>query len=284
MGQLSTRFIAMAGAVEKTQNDLESEIDRRLREVTASKRMLEIALRQERESREAQGNLLALMAHEIRNPVAVISTAAQTLDILADRPDLKPRIAKILGAVQSIAQLMDNLLAAERFDQTGSSVDRRPGDLNKFGTDMAAAFSRSHDRQIGFAQLAQAAPFAADWQLLTIAVGNLIDNAIKYSPAAAVIRLALTQPESGLYCVEVADDGPGIAPEQQQHIFEKFVRGPGEGRIPGAGLGLYLVQFIAQLHGGRVELVSAPGAGSRFRILLPFEPPEPQAAAASRAT
>lgn len=284
MGRLTTHFLAMAGAVEKTQNALESEIGRRLRELTDSKRMLEIALRQERESREAQGNLLALMAHEIRNPVAVIGTAAQTLDILADRPDLKPRIAKILGAVQSIAQLMDNLLATERFDQAGGSCERLPGDLNHFGADVAAAFSRSHERPIAFTPLPEATPLSADWQLLTIAVGNLIDNAVKYSPPAAGVRLCVTRPEIGLYCLEVADDGPGIAPEQQQHIFEKFVRGPSEGRIPGAGLGLYLVQFIARLHGGRVELVSAPGAGSRFRILLPVEQPVLQAAAASRAT
>jgi signal transduction histidine kinase len=269
VGRLATRFFAMAGAVEKTQHALGSEIDRRLRELTDSKRMLEVALHQERESREAQSSLLAMMAHEVRNPVAVISTAAQTMDILTEQPDLKPRIAKILGAVHRIAQLMDNLLANERLTTAGASLECQADDLDAYCTRLVAALSELYGRPIRCETLGVETRLSADWQLLGIAVGNLIDNAVKYTPASGAIVLKVLRPAATQLCIEVADEGPGIMPELQQQIFEKFSRGQNEPRVAGAGLGLYLVQFVARLHGGHVELISAPGAGSRFRILLP---------------
>ena len=210
-----------------------------------------------------------MMAHEVRNPVAVISTAAQTMGILTDQDDLKPRIAKILGAAHRIAQLMDNLMASERLATTGASLRSEPGDLAVYCGQLANGLSVMHGRPIRYEAPAEAIRLTADWQLLGIAIGNLIDNAVKYTPATGTIGLQVQRTASDRVCIEVADDGPGIPPEEQRQIFEKFSRGQNGPRVPGAGLGLYLVQFIARLHGGQVELVSAPGTGSRFRILLP---------------
>ena len=82
------------------------------------------------------------------------------------------------------------------------------------------------------------ARIAADWQLIGIAIGNLIDNAVKYSPPDGEIVLSVLPGKVGTLCVEVADQGAGIAPELQQRIFEKFIRGQHGSGISGTGLGL----------------------------------------------
>jgi signal transduction histidine kinase len=130
-----------------------------------------------------------------------------------------------------------------------------------------------YGRHIEFEAAVSDAYVTADWKLLGIAIGNLIDNAVKYSPFSGAIQLKVMRLSDQLFCIEVTDEGEGIALERQQQIFEKFTRGDHDSHIPGSGLGLYLVKFIARLHRGGVEVVSAPGAGSSFRILLPAHLP-----------
>jgi signal transduction histidine kinase len=273
VGHLTSHFIAMAGAVEKNRSALEDEIGKRIEELTDSKRILEVALRQEQESREAQSSLMAMLAHEIRNPVAVIGTAAQTMDLINEQPELKPRITKVMNAVYRIVQLLDTLLSGERLSAAGTALDLREDDLNTVCARLAVTLGDLYGRHIEFEAAVSDAYVTADWKLLGIAIGNLIDNAVKYSPFSGAIQLKVMRLSDQLFCIEVTDEGEGIALERQQQIFEKFTRGDHDSHIPGSGLGLYLVKFIARLHRGGVEVVSAPGAGSSFRILLPAHLP-----------
>jgi signal transduction histidine kinase len=109
------------------------------------------------------------------------------------------------------------------------------------------------------------------------AVHNLLDNACKYSGEAREIELHVGRGDTHL-TIEVRDHGVGIAPEEQARIFERFHRGRHDDR-GGYGLGLYLVRHVMDAHGGRVEVESAPGAGSRFRLCFPLEDAHAQAAA-----
>ena len=106
--------------------------------------------------------------------------------------------------------------------------------------------------------------------LLEQAVVNLIDNAVKYSPAARPVRVEASR-ETGEVVIQVRDQGRGIAPEHLPRIFERFYRvDTGRSRkVGGTGLGLAIVKHIAQAHGGYVTLKSAPGKGSAFLIHLP---------------
>jgi signal transduction histidine kinase len=123
-----------------------------------------------------------------------------------------------------------------------------------------------------FSLTAQAEP-----ALLRQALLNLIHNAIRYSPRETVIRLRLRRRETGNYraaMVEVADEGPGIAPEHREKVFERFyridkARSREEGS--GAGLGLAIARWAVERQGGRIELDSAPGGGSVFRVVLPTQ-------------
>jgi two-component system, OmpR family, phosphate regulon sensor histidine kinase PhoR len=112
----------------------------------------------------------------------------------------------------------------------------------------------------------------ADPDAIQQAILNLLTNAMKYSGDAREIELRLCA-RNGDAVIEVADHGLGLAPEEQKHIFDKFYRAPShESRlIAGTGLGLTLVAHIAKAHGGRVEVESAPGAGSTFCMFLPIE-------------
>jgi signal transduction histidine kinase len=100
------------------------------------------------------------------------------------------------------------------------------------------------------------------------AIGNLLGNALKFSPTGSSITCAVEAfPRS--WAVLVRDQGPGIAEEFRTQLFDPFVRGPTTGNIDGAGLGLAFVKTVAQRHGGKVLLDSTPGRGSVFRLVLP---------------
>jgi signal transduction histidine kinase len=117
----------------------------------------------------------------------------------------------------------------------------------------------------------------ADRALLRQALLNLIHNAIRYSPRETVIRLRLRRREKGndsVAVVEVADEGPGIAPEHRDKVFERFYRidkARSREAGSGAGLGLAIARWAVERQGGRIELDSAPGAGSVFRVVLPTQ-------------
>jgi signal transduction histidine kinase len=95
-----------------------------------------------------------------------------------------------------------------------------------------------------------------------------VDNAVRYTPAGGTVTVELGADAEGAR-LAVCDTGPGIKPEDLEHIFEPFYRGQAQKNIPGTGLGLPIVKRIAERHGGRVEVETAPGRGSAFRVLLP---------------
>ena len=101
---------------------------------------------------------------------------------------------------------------------------------------------------------------------------NLLDNAVKFSPAGDEVRVSAFQQDSRVR-IEVADHGPGIPADQQRLIFEKFGRGHSAGSpvTPGTGLGLFIARSIAEAHGGSLELQSAPEQGATFALSLPAE-------------
>jgi signal transduction histidine kinase len=115
---------------------------------------------------------------------------------------------------------------------------------------------------------------AGDADLLKQLILNLVENAIKYSPPDGTVTLSLAHDDHAAR-IAVADQGSGIAPEDLPRIFDRFYRARSSGgRIAGgAGIGLAVARWIAEQHGGRIEVESTPGRGSTFTIVLPFSPP-----------
>jgi signal transduction histidine kinase len=269
--ELASQFHDMADAIHSTQQWLEDEIEKRTRQLGDAQKILEISLHHERDGRETQANLMALMAHEMRSPIAVISNTAQMLNMLmqSDRPDLLPRIEKIMRSVKQLTTLMDNFLSEKWLDMDRHGLNREMGNLNRFCEEIADLFIENHNRPIHFEPLGGDHQFCADWQLLRIAVLNLLDNADKYSTRDGHIHLKILSGKMGMLCIQVSDHGIGIPSDLQSHLFEKFSRGQHDADISGSGLGLYLVNWIARFHGGYTEVASVEGKGSTFRLCLP---------------
>ena len=109
-----------------------------------------------------------------------------------------------------------------------------------------------------------------DWEALTRALWNLLDNAVKYSPDSPTVLVEVAR-EQYAVSISVRDRGLGITPKEQKQIFRKFFRGSAAkaAGVKGTGIGLAMVQYIIQAHGGKMRLESAPGVGSTFTIVLP---------------
>ncbi len=273
IGQLTEQFQAMCHAVYKTHNWMEGEIRKRTHQLIESKGVLKISLQMERNNRENLSNMLSIMAHEIRSPIAVISNTAQMLNVLvqSECPDLQPRIEKIMREALQITVLMNKFFDEDRINMKCNELNLQTGDLNIFCMKLTGTLSENYSRSIRYSPWSGDAMLLADWYLVGIAIGNLIDNAIKYSPPDSDIDLSVVQGKADTLCIEVTDQGPGIPPEIQQRIFiEKFIRGDNQrSKIYGTGIGLYLSNWIAMLHGGYAD-VSSTQNGNTFRICLPM--------------
>ncbi len=228
----------------------------------------------------AQRQFTADASHELRNPLAIIRTNVDVAlaDPHADPDDLRHTITVVKRASDRMARLVDDLLALARRQEP--TLEHEPVDLGVAVTEAsddfvvpAAARNIVLDRAI-----APGVIVTGDRDALKRAVANLLDNAVRLAPAGSRIRLA-TGSEGDRAWIAVADEGPGIAPEDQPHVFDRFWRADkARSRADGGtGLGLAIVRQIAQSHGGSIRLQSKVGVGSSFVIWLPVTTPSAEA-------
>jgi signal transduction histidine kinase len=233
----------------------------------------------ERDSAAAQvvqerTELLATVAHEMRTP---LTAALGTLD-LAQR-DLSQgrtdRVAPWLGTARDALHRLSRLTADIARASLGEPpvLTYAPHDLCEVVAE-ACAWAEGAVAEKGLTLVRDnevpSAPIVGDADALLSVFGNLLANAIRYTPAGGSITVTCGHTDGEAWMI-VADTGIGMTPEVQERIFEKFYRAR-EARdveAQGLGLGLALVQELVQAHGGRVEVKSAPGQGSTFRVLLP---------------
>ncbi len=228
----------------------------------------------------AQRQFTADASHELRNPLAIIRTNVDVAlaDPHADPDDLRHTITVVKRASDRMARLVDDLLALARRQEP--TLEHEPVDLGVAVTEAsddfvvpAAARNIVLDRAI-----APGVVVTGDRDALKRAVANLLDNAVRLAPAGSRIRLA-TDSEGDRAWIAVADEGPGISPEDQPHVFDRFWRADkARSRADGGtGLGLAIVRQIAQSHGGSIRLQSKVGVGSSFVIWLPVTTPSAEA-------
>jgi signal transduction histidine kinase len=239
----------------------------------------------------AQRQFVADASHELRNPLAIIRTNVDVAlaDPRADPEDLRHTMVVVKRASDRMARLVDDLLALARRQEP--ILEHEPVDLGAAVAEAsddfvvpAAARNIVLDRAI-----APGVVVTGDRDALKRAVANLLENAVRLAPPGSRIRLA-TGSEDDQAWIAVADEGPGIAPEDQPHVFDRFWRADkARSRADGGtGLGLAIVRQIAESHGGQVRLQSKVGVGSSFVIWLPVAAgsagePAPVATPAERA-
>ena len=237
--------------------------------------------RAEQES-QAKDEFMAMLAHELRNPLSAISAAVQVLEASngGDAPALRAR--SIIGRqVHHLARLVDDLLDVGRVVTGKIALDRRAIDFaDLVHRAMAVCAERRSDQQLEVH--AQPVWIEGDLVRMEQIVNNIVGNAVKYTPAGGLIRVRLTL-DGGDALLRVDDNGYGIAPELLPRVFDLFVQGERtlDRAQGGLGIGLTLVRRLVELHGGTVSAFSeGPGRGSAFTVRLPkvATPQKPQPA------
>ena len=218
-----------------------------------------------------QGRFIAMLSHEVRSPLAVIDATAQLLNVKLHEDDTaQPLIKRIRRGTTRLANFFDNSLTEDRIDSGRFIVQKETCDvatLANWALETGIMLSEQH--QITLEIEAALPPLEADPALLHILLTNLISNAVKYAPGGTEIRLRFGR-TGNRCCIEVADQGPGIPADEMQVIFERYRRGRGSERKPGAGLGLSVVKHVIELHDGSLEVRNLPGGGACFSFVIPF--------------
>jgi signal transduction histidine kinase len=234
-------------------------------------------VRRELRIAELRSQFVSSVSHELKTPLTAIRMFAETLRMgrPADPALRDEYLDIIINESERLTRLLNNVLDFSKIEQGKKTYHLAPTSL----AEVARAAVRAMEyplAQQGFelrVEVENGLPAVnADRDALEQAILNLLTNAMKYSGESREIGLRLSS-QNGHAVIQVTDRGLGVAPEEQARIFEKFYRVPTSEStlIPGAGLGLTLVAHIAQAHGGRVEVQSAPGAGSAFSIHIPLE-------------
>ena len=216
-------------------------------------------------------DFVANISHELRTPIGAISLMAENL--IAEMGESESaRLAEIiLNEVTRLNETVNDLLDLAKIEFDGLS--KRESIHTARVIDEAVGRLRSAALAKSVMIVVEDNPdmsVIGDWAQLVSAVGNLIDNAVKYSKQGSIVKIEVTR-EDGRMLISVADNGSGIAPEHLRRVFERFyrvddARSRGTG---GTGLGLAIVRHIALLHGGDVSVTSEVGVGSTFTLSIP---------------
>jgi signal transduction histidine kinase len=221
-----------------------------------------------------RADFVSLVSHELRSPMASVIGSARTLQQRWRELSAEQResfLAVIAHETSRLADLIGDVLDTSRIEAGTFSYSFEDVDLAGLVRDSAAAAEHGQDEVAVEAVVREPLPAVrGDRDRLRQVLVNLIDNAVKYSPPGDRVRVEAGQMD-GRVVIEVRDRGPGISPEHQRLIFEKFGRANvPEHAKPGTGLGLFIARSIAEAHGGALEVRSAPGRGATFRLSLPL--------------
>jgi signal transduction histidine kinase len=222
-----------------------------------------------------RADFVSLVSHELRAPMASVVGSAQTLRQRWRElnPDQRESFLALIGSeTERLAALVGDVLDTSRIEAGTFTYRFGDVDLGALVRDSVASLSLAQDEVSVVADVRGELPFVrGDRDRLQQVLTNLLDNAVKFSPAGEEVRVSAYHEDSQVR-IEVSDRGPGVPPEQQRVIFEKFGRGQTAGSPgkPGTGLGLFIARSIAVAHGGAVEVSSAPDLGATFTLTLPI--------------
>ncbi|MFL5942997.1 MAG: sensor histidine kinase [Gaiellaceae bacterium] len=224
---------------------------------------------------QLRADFVSLVSHELRSPMAAVIGAARTLQDrwrMLTAQQRESFLALIGDETARLAALVADVLDTSRIEAGTFSYSFDDIDLGRLVDDaVEAAALAQQDVRVVASVRGRLPAIRGDRARLRQVLGNLIDNAVKYSPEGGEVRVSAA-PANGAVRISVRDDGPGIPRDQQVRIFEKFGRVdvPGASK-PGTGLGLFIARSIAEAHGGSLDVNSGLEAGSTFTLTLPAE-------------
>jgi PAS domain S-box-containing protein len=253
---------------------LEKRVNERTQELSVAQTEITRALEHERELGELKSRFVTMVSHEFRTPLGIIMSAIELMRHYDERLPAEQRrelCEDIFSATRLMASLMEQVLVLGRVEAGKLGCRPTPLDVEvlagKLTDESLSATNRKcplmwrHDGSLAGAR--------ADEALIRHIFSNLITNAVKYSPEGKPVEF--TARRDGKHAIfQVIDQGIGIPPEDQAHLFEAFFRCSNVGEIPGTGLGLLIVKRCVDLHGGSIQMESVVGKGTTFTVRLPL--------------
>jgi Na+/proline symporter/signal transduction histidine kinase len=229
----------------------------------------------------ARDRFLAVASHELKTPLTPLRIRISALERLVSRGALehvpREKLVELFtgaeGQVMRMARLVDDLLDVTRMSLKRLRLAPEPMDLRQSAADVIERHLAEIAQSGCEVRLEASGPATGSWDRTRVeqVITNLLTNALKYAPRAAVeVRIEADEARAR---VVVRDHGPGIAPADQARIFRPFERASSDPEVGGFGLGLFIVREIVEAHGGALRLVSSPGGGATFEVELPRASP-----------
>lgn len=218
----------------------------------------------------AQRRFIADAAHELRSPLTAVKLQAQIASRASDDSERQIALAQLSGGVDRAAHLIEQLLDMARLEPSARQAAYQPVALDALIKQVIATFSLQADARGIDLGIGTCEPLTLTSQAesLRMLLGNLVDNAVRYTPDGGHIDVELRRID-GNAVIRVSDSGPGIPESEHEQVFERFYRLAGP-ETPGSGLGLAIVRQVALMLGGRVELGSSMAGGLAVRVILPL--------------
>ena len=256
------------------RDQLSRKVEARTAELNAAMQQLEESLEQQTEASRLKTEFFDNVSHELRTPLTLILLTLESLQ-KEDAAAVAPRFGKHLAGLQRNAErllrLINGLLDLASLGAGKMQLDFEPVDLHAFLSSLLLPFRVMAEKK-GLSLELQGEPGAqvhADAARLDVVFQNLVSNALKFTTHGGVLVRVWRERDAAL--VEVQDSGCGISTQDAPHIFDRFAQADASGtrRFGGTGIGLALVKEFVNLHGGSIEVDSAPGRGATFRVRLP---------------
>jgi PAS domain S-box-containing protein len=224
-----------------------------------------------REAVRARDEVLAVVSHDLRNPVGTIAAAAELLAEVPMPKERQEEHLEIIGrAADRINRLIQDLLDVAQIEAGRLSVRTKAVNMVEVCKEVVSQMRWEADAEnvdLTVRVPAELPAVEADRDRIVQVMSNLVDNGLKFTPAGGEVTVAASQTPSGV-SVTVSDTGRGIKPEQERHLFDRFWKGHADG-TRGAGLGLAIVDGILRAHGTRISVETEVGRGSAFSFTLP---------------
>lgn len=217
-------------------------------------------------------NFLSLMSHDLKTPVAKIAGVADNLYTQnSGNPDIREKSQLIIDSTKELNKFISSILDLTKIESSNFGLNKISKDINSIIENVVKDLNFSaNQKQVQIKkELAPLYPIEIDVTLITRVISNLVENAIKYSGPTSVVQVNTWDDEKWVY-IEIKDNGVGIPVEELSNIFEKFYRIKNDANhsIKGTGLGLYLVKYFVELHGGVISVDSIAGIETKFLVKL----------------
>ena len=255
--------IALADELRNLNANLEKEVLQRTDELRLAKEAAE------RHARE-QENFVAVLSHEVKSPLAKISTLTQMVQLSdAILPDeTMRRVTSIREQAVNLTGMVNKMLTSMAMARGNIEPQRELIELLPFLRTVIETNCPAGDNgRIDMGAVPANLSFRLDPGLAALAIGNVLTNALKYSPSDTPVSIAARAGTDGL-AIEIADSGPGMAAVDRDLFGTMYRRGGSARDVPGAGLGGFIVKMAVQAHGGHVEITSRPGQGTRITMIF----------------